>query len=54
MCGDESAERLAHEVACELGYATPDGMQASFLSGQDAHTLYYKVNAIKLCKRTKN
>ncbi|XP_077263954.1 intermembrane lipid transfer protein VPS13A isoform X2 [Temnothorax americanus] len=43
MCGDESAERLAHEVACELGHATPDGMQASFLSGHDGHTLHYKM-----------
>ncbi|XP_011865236.1 PREDICTED: vacuolar protein sorting-associated protein 13A-like isoform X2 [Vollenhovia emeryi] len=43
MCGDESAERLAHEVACELGHATSDGMQASFLSGHDAHTLHYKM-----------
>ncbi|KAG5314184.1 VP13A protein, partial [Acromyrmex insinuator] len=43
MCGDESAEKLAHEVACELGYATPDGIQASFLSGHDAHTLHYKM-----------
>lgn len=44
MSGDEPAERLAHEVACELGYATPDGLQASFLSGHDTHTLHYKVN----------
>lgn len=44
MCGDETAERLAHEVACELGHATPDGMQASFLSGHEGHTLHYKVN----------
>ncbi|KYM95926.1 Vacuolar protein sorting-associated protein 13C [Cyphomyrmex costatus] len=43
MCGDESAEKLAHEVACELGHATPDGIQASFLSGHDAHTLHYKM-----------
>ncbi|XP_012533549.1 vacuolar protein sorting-associated protein 13A isoform X2 [Monomorium pharaonis] len=43
MCGDESAEKLAHEVACELGHATPDGTQASFLSGHDAHTLHYKM-----------
>ncbi|XP_025991463.1 vacuolar protein sorting-associated protein 13A isoform X2 [Solenopsis invicta] len=43
MCGDESAEKLAHEVACELGHATPDGMQASFLIGHDAHTLHYKM-----------
>ena len=54
MCGDESAEKLAHEVACELGYATPDGTQASFLSGHDAHTLHYKVNVIKVCSGTKN
>ena len=54
MCGDESAEKLAHEVACELGYATPDGTQASFLSGHAAHTLHYKVNAIKVCSGIKN
>lgn len=44
MCGDESAERLTHEVACELGYVTSDGVQASFLSGHEDHTLHYKVN----------
>lgn len=53
MCGDESAEKLAHEVACELGHATSDGMQASFLSGHDAHTLHYKVNTIKPWKDQK-
>ncbi|KAL6266414.1 hypothetical protein P5V15_003265 [Pogonomyrmex californicus] len=43
LYGDESAEKLAHEVACELGYVTPDGIQASFLNGHDAHTLHYKM-----------
>lgn len=41
LCGDEAAERLAYEVACELGYATPDGMQASILN---SHAPLFKVN----------
>ncbi|XP_072752571.1 intermembrane lipid transfer protein VPS13A [Anoplolepis gracilipes] len=37
LCGDEAAERLAYEVACELGYATPDSMQVSILNSQAPH-----------------
>lgn len=41
LCGDDVAERLTYEVTCELGYATPDGMQASILS---SHASHFKVN----------
>lgn len=43
LYGDETAERLAHEVACELGYATPDGMQVCS-SNDTSATLHSKVN----------
>ncbi|XP_070527175.1 intermembrane lipid transfer protein VPS13A isoform X2 [Cardiocondyla obscurior] len=43
MVGDESAEKLAYEVACELGYTTSDGTQASFLNGHEAYILHYKM-----------
>ncbi|XP_015437338.1 PREDICTED: vacuolar protein sorting-associated protein 13A-like [Dufourea novaeangliae] len=29
LCGDEVAEKLSHEVACQLGYATVDSIQSS-------------------------
>ena len=29
LCGDEIAEKLSYEVACQLGYATPDTTQIS-------------------------
>lgn len=41
LCGDEVAERLAYEVACELGYATPDGIQTSILNN---YAPLFKVN----------
>ncbi|EZA49615.1 Vacuolar protein sorting-associated protein 13A [Ooceraea biroi] len=45
LCGDEIAERLTHEVACELGYATPDGTpQTSILNSHDhAHAFHSKM-----------
>lgn len=43
LYGDETAERLAHDVACELGYATPDGMQV-INSHDTSATLHPKVN----------
>ncbi|EFN62404.1 Vacuolar protein sorting-associated protein 13A [Camponotus floridanus] len=43
LCGDEAAERLAYEVACELGYATPDGIQASIL---DSHASHFKIKDV--------
>lgn len=46
LCGDEAAERLAYEVACELGYATPDGLQVQ-VSILNSHASHFKVN-IKL------
>ncbi|KMQ97580.1 vacuolar protein sorting-associated protein 13a [Lasius niger] len=44
LCGDEAAERLAYEVACELGYATPDGMQASILNSHASHIKVKDIN----------
>ncbi|CAK9828583.1 Intermembrane lipid transfer protein VPS13A [Anthophora retusa] len=32
LCGDEIAEKLSHEVACQLGYATLDSTQISAFS----------------------
>nr|XP_012219129.1 PREDICTED: vacuolar protein sorting-associated protein 13A-like isoform X1 [Linepithema humile] len=46
LCGDESAERLAHEITCELGYTTPDGMQVSILNSNETHTLHSKMKDI--------
>jgi hypothetical protein len=43
LYGDESAERLAHEITCELGYTTPDGMQVSILNSHETHALHSKV-----------
>ncbi|EFN86841.1 Vacuolar protein sorting-associated protein 13A [Harpegnathos saltator] len=42
LYGDETAERLAHDVACELGYVTHDGMQV-FNSHDTPATLHPKV-----------
>ncbi|XP_076634172.1 intermembrane lipid transfer protein VPS13A isoform X1 [Colletes latitarsis] len=32
LCGDEIAEKLSHEVACQLGYATADTIQNSIFN----------------------
>lgn len=43
LYGDEIAERLAHDVACELGYATFDGM-VLFSTHDNSTTIHPKVN----------
>ncbi|XP_020288636.1 vacuolar protein sorting-associated protein 13A-like isoform X2 [Pseudomyrmex gracilis] len=43
LYGDEIAEKLAYDVACKLGYVTPDSMQPTILNNYDHHTFRSKI-----------